>query len=89
MMMELDDLSVSPSTIPPECHGAFRLWLRVFRDCLIILKDGGFPGQVDRSRSFIFDPENEFFEYVAMGLGVDPAGLRSRVKKAIRGEGES
>jgi len=87
MMMEIDDLSVSPSTIPPECHGAFRLWLRVFRDCLHDLQHGGFPGRVERSRLFIFDPENEFFEYVAMGLGVDPDGLRSRVRKSIQGGG--
>jgi len=85
MMMELDDLSVSPSTIPPEHHGAWRLWLRVFHDCLIILKDGGFPGQVDRSRSFLFDPENDFFDFVALGLGVDPDGLRDRVRRSIRG----
>jgi len=83
MMMELDDLSVSPSTIPPEHHGAFQLWLRVFCDSLHALQNGRFHGQVERSRSFIFDPENEFFEYVAMGLGVDPDGLRDRVRKAI------
>lgn len=83
MMMELDDLSVSPSTIPPECHGAFRLWLRIFCDSLHDLQHGGFPGRVDRSRSFIFDPENDFLDFVAFGLGVDPDGLRDRVRKAI------
>ncbi len=83
MIMDLDDISVMPSTIPEAAHGAFRLWLRVFRDSLHDLQNGAFPGQVERSRSFIFDPENEFFEYVAMGLGVDPDGLRSRVRKSI------
>jgi len=81
-MTEPDDLDLAQN-LPEPAQGPFRLWLRVFRDSLHALQNGAFPGQVERARSFIFDPENEFFEYVAHGLGVDPDGLRDRVRKAI------
>jgi len=82
-MTEPDDLDLAQN-LPEPAQGAFRLWLRVFRDSLVILQDGGFPGRVELSRNFLFDPSNDFFDFVAFGLGVSPDGLRERVRKAIR-----
>lgn len=82
-MIDADDLDLVQN-LPEPARGAFHLWLRVFRDSLIILQDGGFPGRVELSRSFLFDPQNDFFDFVAFGLGVSPDGLRERVRKVLK-----
>lgn len=83
--MTEDDLpAFTPSRIPPECMGAFRLWLRVFCDDFFILRDGSFPGLEALAWSFLFDESNVFVDFVGLGLGLDAGALREKVRKAIR-----
>jgi hypothetical protein len=34
------------------------------------------------AQAFLFDPDNEFFDYVSESLGYEPDALRQRIKKA-------
>ena len=34
------------------------------------------------AESFLFDPENVFFDYVSDSMGYEPQALRERIKKA-------
>ena len=83
-MIEDDLPAFTPSRIPPECMGAFRLWLRVFCDDFFILRDGGFPSLEPLAWSFLFDESNIFVDFVGLGLGLDAGALREKMRKAIR-----
>lgn len=36
------------------------------------------------AKNFLFDRENQFFDYVADRMGYEPAALRQRIKQAMR-----
>jgi len=82
--MTEDDLPAFTPSLPPECMGAFRLWLRIFCDDFFILRDGSFPGLEALAASFLFDESNIFVDFVGLGLGLDTGALREKVRKAIQ-----
>lgn len=67
-------------------NGVYRLWLAVFISAFFALKndDEHKPG----ARAFFFN-DNPFFDYVADGLGYEPAALRERVRDALKKKPET
>lgn len=69
---------------PPALRsGFFALWLAVTIDAFFTLRDGF--GSQEAARGWIEDPGNIFFEAVADQLGYEPAGLRERIREALKG----
>lgn len=66
---------------PHAKSGAYGLWLRVLyisvREYLHANKFSSIAAE-----SFLFDPENVFFDYVSDSMGYEPQALRQRIKKA-------
>ena len=66
---------------PNAKSGVYGLWLHVL--CISVyeyLHANKFT-QV-AAESFLFDPENVFFDYVSDSMGYEPQALRQRIKKA-------
>ncbi|PKN88860.1 MAG: hypothetical protein CVU51_03015 [Deltaproteobacteria bacterium HGW-Deltaproteobacteria-1] len=66
---------------PNAKSGVYGLWLHVL--CISVceyLHADKFT-QV-AAESFLFDPENVFFDYVSDSMGYEPQALRQRIKKA-------
>jgi hypothetical protein len=61
--------------------GVFGLWLRIFCLSFFELKEGRFRSRA--AEEFLFDPANEFFDFVAGELGYEVDGLRERILKAL------
>lgn len=74
--IDIDHLVDKSTAKTPE----YRLWLAVTLDAIHFLLNSRFPTTL--SESFLFDPDNDFFNFVADGLGYSPDGLRERIKKA-------
>lgn len=66
--------------------GETSLWLAVLIDAFFTLRDGG--GYQNMARGWIEDPDNLFFEAVADELGYSPAGLRERIREALKRSGK-
>ena len=60
--------------------GVYGLWLRVFTMSFFELQNGRWPAGAE---SFLFDPENPFFDFVADGLGYESDNLRNRIRGAL------
>jgi hypothetical protein len=60
--------------------GPIALWLTVTLDAFLTLKR---IRGADMARSWIFDPENFFFDAVADAIGYSPEGLRQRIQEAL------
>jgi hypothetical protein len=56
----------------------YRLWLTVTLDAVNSYK----MYSSKLAESYLFDPDNLFFDFVADGMGYEPAALRHRIKKA-------
>ena len=66
---------------PNAKSGVFGLWLHIlYISVCEYLHADKFSSIA--AESFLFDPENEFFDYVAECLGYEPQALRERIKKA-------
>lgn len=61
--------------------GIYGLWLRVVILSVMEIQSGRFS--TSAAESFLFDPDNIFFDFVAGELGYEPAGLRERMLKAL------
>ena len=66
---------------PNAKSGVFGLWLHVLyiSVCEYIRAD---KFSSIAAESFLFDSENEFFDYVADSMGYEPDALRQRIRKA-------
>lgn len=60
----------------------FRLWLRVTIDAFFALHNN--CGNQDMARSWIFDPGNVLFDFIAEELGYSPETLRKRIREALK-----
>lgn len=75
-MNETDlDYLIDDSTNKNPCY---KLWLTVLLDAVLSY----IQRQCTLGESFIFDPDNEFFDFVAETMGYSPDKLRNRIKKA-------
>ena len=66
---------------PNTKSGVYGLWLHVL--CVSVceyLHANKFSSIA--AESFLFDPENVFFDYVSDSMGYEPQALRERIKKA-------
>ena len=66
---------------PNTKSGVYGLWLHVL--CISVceyLHANKFSSIA--AESFLFDPENVFFDYVSDSMGYEPQALRERIKKA-------
>ena len=72
---EIDNLLETPAFR----SGVNGLWLHVFLISVLELKRGGYD---TAAQAFLFDPDNEFFNYVSECLGYEPDAMRKLVKKA-------
>jgi len=60
--------------------GEYGLWLRVFIISVFEIRSGRWN---TAAKDFLFDPENEFFDYVSDCLGYDPEAMRARIKRLL------
>ena len=66
----------------PELIPEQRLWLVVALTSILDLKNG--LDSNGHAQDFIFNEENDFFGYAALGLGLTAGALRSKVEKMLR-----
>jgi len=76
--IDIEDLLESPALR----SGVYGLWLRVFLISVLEIRRG--YGNT-AAQAFLFDPENEFFAYVAECLGYEPDAMRERIRKTVKG----
>ena len=74
---DIDDLLETPAFR----SGVYGLWLHVFLISVLELKRGGYD---TAAQAFLFDPDNEFFDYVSECLGYDPDAMRERIRKTVK-----
>ena len=65
---------------PEAKSGIYGLWLHVLYVSVIEYLHANKFSQV-AAESFLFDPENVFFDYVSDSMGYEPDVLRERIKK--------
>ena len=75
---DIDNLLETPALR----SGVYGLWLRVFLISVLEIRRG--YGNT-AAQAFLFDPENEFFAYVAECLGYEPDAMRERIRKTVKG----
>ena len=75
---DIDNLLETPALR----SGVYGLWLRVFLISVLELRRG--YGDT-AAKAFLYDPENEFFDYVAECLGYEPDAMRERIRKTVKG----
>jgi len=75
---DIDNLLESPALR----SGVYGLWLRVFLISVLEIRRGY---NDTAAQAFLFDPENEFFAFVAECLGYEPAAMRERIRKTVKG----
>lgn len=66
---------------PHAKSGAYGLWLHILFISVTEYLHAEKFHQV-AAESFLFDPENIFFDHVADKMGYEPQALRQRIKKA-------
>lgn len=66
---------------PNAKSGVYGLWLHVLCISVCEYLHADKFSQV-AAESFLFDPENVFFDYVSDSMGYEPQALRQRIKKA-------
>lgn len=66
---------------PEAKSGVYGLWLRVFFISVTEYLQADKFSQV-AAESFLFDPQNLFFDFVSDAMGYEPQALRERIKKA-------
>jgi len=76
------DHSPFPMNDNHETGGVYRLWLAVMTDAVETLQDGRF--WTKGAEEFLFDPENQFFNYVCHVLEQDPDAIRERIKAGLQ-----
>jgi len=76
---EIDNLLETPALR----SGIFALWLRVFILSVKEIQRGRHSDTA--AQAFLFDPENEFFDYVSECLGYEPDAMRERIRKSSKG----
>jgi len=79
MTNDLDAIIDESVTKSPE----YRLWLTVTLDAVTSYLDW----HSSLAEIFIFDPDNQFFDFVANEIGYNPDNLRKRIKEAGRQRG--
>lgn len=72
---DLDTTIDESATKSPE----YRLWLTVTLDAVNDLLDW----HSSLAEIFIFDPDNQFFDFVAYELGYEPEKLRERIRSTL------
>ena len=65
---------------PNAKSGVFGLWLHVLYISVIEYLHANKFSSI-AAESFLFDPENVFFDYVSDSMGYEPDALRQRIKK--------
>ena len=58
------------------------LWLKIVILSVIGLLSK-FPGEQRRARDFLFDTDNQFFDYVCQNLEYEPEALRAGIRKRM------
>ena len=64
--------------------GAYGLWLHVLYISVIEYLHANKFSSI-AAESFLFDPENVFFDYVSECLGYEPDAMRERIRKSSKG----
>ena len=62
--------------------GIYGLWLRIF--ALSVNELQRVYGDT-AAQAFLYDPDNQFFDYVSERLGYEPAAMRERIRKTAGG----
>lgn len=65
--------------------GVYGLWLRVVVLSVLELQEGRVGSST--AESFLFDPENAFFDYVAEQMGYEPEALREKIRRGLKRSG--
>ncbi|MBP7766586.1 MAG: hypothetical protein KA113_15470 [Syntrophaceae bacterium] len=75
--IDIEDLLESPALR----SGVYGLWLRVF---VLSVKEIRRGYGDTAAQAFLYDPENEFFDYVSEFLGYEPAAMRERIVSTLK-----
>lgn len=78
MKLKIEDLANSTF----QYEGIAGLWTKILINCIVDLQSK-YPWERDYAKQFIFDKDNEFFDYVAHHLNCSPESLREGIAKRV------